>query len=104
MPRNTRLIDGEMTATVPSGIASLATINENTIDLTIAMKAGENGRYRVGAMLIEDGIKADQENYESETLGNVDFSTHDNVVHESVGARLAGVISEGKLAVHGRVC
>ena len=25
-------------------------------------------------------------------------------LHESVGARLAGVISEGKLAVHGRVC
>ena len=80
-----QLIDGEMTATVPSGIASLATINENTIDLTIAMKAGENGRYRVGAMLIEDGIKADQENYESETLGNVDFSTHDNVVRTLVG-------------------
>ena len=36
-------------------------------------------------MLIEDGIKADQENYESETLGNVDFSTHDNVVRTLVG-------------------
>ena len=78
------LIDGEQTATVASGIASMAKINESTIDLTIAMKAGENGRYRVGAMLIEDGIKADQTNYDTD-LGGEDFNTHNNVVRTLVG-------------------
>lgn len=80
------LIDNERTDVIPSGVASVAKLNDDrTIDLTLAVKAAQDGEYRVGAFLLEDGITAAQTNYYEEQTGDVDFNTHNNVVRTLVG-------------------
>lgn len=79
------LIDEDRQALVPSGVASIASLDDRTLNLTLSMKAGEDGRYRIGAFILEDGIKARQVNYHPELTGDRDFGTHDNVVRTVVG-------------------
>lgn len=79
------LVDGAMENTTPSGISSTATLDGSDIKLTLVMKAGEMGEYRVGAFLIEDGVKADQMNSHTDVTGDADFSIHNNVVRTVVG-------------------
>lgn len=49
--------------------------------LKVGIKAGANGKYRVGAWLLEDGIVANQSNYGA----SGDFSTHNNAVRAIAG-------------------
>lgn len=79
------LIDGEFINVVPSGIASIASLDGNDINITLTVKAGEDARYRAGAFLIEDDIIAVQENYHPELTGDADFYIHNNVVRSVVG-------------------
>ena len=79
------LIDADKEALVPSGIASIATLEDRKLNLTLSMKAGEEGRYRVGAFVVEDGIKAEQLNQYPEITGDRDFNTHNNVVRTVIG-------------------
>lgn len=79
------LVDGAMENTTPSGISSTATLDGSDVKLTLVMKAGEMGEYRVGAFLIEDGVKADQMNSHTDVTGDADFSIHNNVVRTVVG-------------------
>lgn len=79
------LIDSEMMDVTPSGIASIATLNGNDINLTLSVKAGEDGRYRAGAFLVEDGLQATQTNLHPDLTGDLDFDTHHNVLRTMVG-------------------
>ncbi len=79
------LIDADRKDLVPSGVASIATLDDRKLNLTLSMKAGEDGRYRIGAFIVEDGIKANQENLHPEITGNRDFNTHNNVVRTVIG-------------------
>lgn len=85
------LLDTEAETYVPSGVSSTASIDEdNTINLTLAVKAAEDGDYRVGAILVEDGINMPQSNSHPDVTGDADFSIHNNVVRT-----IAGKDSEG---------
>ena len=79
------LIDEDRKTLVPSGVASIATLEDRELTLTLSIKAGEEGRYRVGAFVLEDGINAKQSNYAPEITGDRDFNTHNNVVRTVVG-------------------
>lgn len=78
-------IDKDMTSVVPSGIASVSRLDERTLTITLAAKAAEDGDYRVGAFLVENGIKAEQTNTHTDVTGEADFSVHNNVVRAVVG-------------------
>lgn len=84
------LVDNELSASVPSGIASISQLNNRTLNLTLAMKAGVDGDYRVGAFVIEDGVKAEQDNAHTDVTGDADFSTHNNVLRAAVGPDAEG--------------
>ena len=75
-------ISNEYTDVTPSGIAASATLNDDSIDLTLVMKAAEEGQYRVGAFLIEDGSNAPQLDYSD---NSENMTTHNNVVRTIVG-------------------
>lgn len=93
------LIDGEFLNVVPSGVASISSLDGNDINLTISMKAGEDGKYRVGAFLIEDGLTATQTNLHPDLTGNENFDIHNNVVRTVVGVDDEGGFSGIDLGV-----
>lgn len=83
------LIDGQQNMTV-SGVAANAKLDGNTLNLSLSVKAGENGNYGVGAFVIEDGIVAEQTNLHPDVTGDADFNTHNNVVRAIVGRQTDG--------------
>ncbi|MBQ5647613.1 MAG: Omp28-related outer membrane protein [Alistipes sp.] len=54
--------------------------DEEYIVVTATVKAKEAGEFRVGAWLLEDGIKANQGNNGITALPGVDFNTHNNCI------------------------
>lgn len=80
-------------AVTPAGVSSAARLEGNTLKLTLAAKAAVNGEYRVGAIVLESGIKATQVNGVPEITGDRDFNTHNNVVRTLVGRDTDGEFS-----------
>ena len=83
------LIDGESDLTA-SGVSSNAKLDGTDLQLTLSVKAGEDGDYSVGAFVIEDGILAEQTNSHQSVTGDADFNTHYNVVRAMVGRQESG--------------
>lgn len=79
------MISNDLENLTPSGLASISTLDDNKLNLTLSMKAGETGRYRIGAFVVEDGIRSRQTNYYPEVTGDRDLDTHNNVVRTVVG-------------------
>lgn len=85
------LLDAEAASVVASGVSSSSLVaDDRTIDLTLAVKAGEDGDFRVGAILVEDNIYMEQANSHTDITGDADFSTHNNVFRTIVGRDTEG--------------
>lgn len=87
---------------------SAASVTKNNSKLTVRakVKIGTEGQYRIAAWLLEDGIKADQENSTGLTD---DFSIHNNVLRASsataaYGSQLGGSASLAKGTVAEYAC
>lgn len=87
------LIDNEISNITPSGVAAVAKLDNRTVNVTLSMKAGEDGDYRIGAFVIEDGIYAKQTNSHTDVTGDEDFNTHYNVVRTVIGRDAEGGFS-----------
>lgn len=74
---------------VPSvGVCAASTMDESQIAVTVGVKAGEAGTYRVGAWLLEDGIYSVQTAYTSygvELDPDYDYNTHNHCVRAIEG-------------------
>lgn len=70
-------------APAKAGISASVMKNGSQIVVKADVKAAEAGKYRLGAWLLEDGIRARQAN--GGVTGDYDFNTHDNVVREVSG-------------------
>lgn len=77
-----RAVSATMSGNVNAGISASVsgTENEGTLTVRARVKIATTGQYRIGAWLLEDGIKADQTNSTGLTG---DFSTHNNVLRLS---------------------
>ena len=87
---------------------SAASVTKNNSKLTVRakVKIGTEGQYRIAAWLLEDGIKADQEN---STGLKDDYSIHNNVLRASsataaYGSQLGGSASLTKGTVAEYAC
>ena len=67
--------------------------DEEYIVVTATVKAKEAGEFRVGAWLLEDGIKANQGNNGISALPGVDFNTHNNCIRIADSQATANVFS-----------
>lgn len=86
-------LSAENAAITPSGISSAAHLQGNTLKLTLSAKAAVDGKYRIGAMLLENGITARQDNSHTDVTGDRDFNTHNNVVRAIIGRDTDGEFS-----------
>lgn len=94
------LVDGYYGNGIASaGLAVNSEVQDNVLVARTAVKAGEAGNYRVGAMLLEDGIYGKQTSAPDES-----YNTHDNCIRiidagttymgHSVGKLSAGNVAE----------
>ena len=73
-----RAIDKRYNASpAKAGIAASTELDGDVLVVRMAVKAAETGTFRVGCWLLEDGIQAQQSNYQG-VPGN--FNTHNNCV------------------------
>ncbi len=63
-----------------AGISVSSYMEGNTLVLNAAVKAAEAGEYRVGAWVLEDGIKANQANNGAKPEAGVDFNVHNKCI------------------------
>ena len=94
-------------AEAKAGIAVSSSLDGNTLVVRAQVKAAETSEYRIGAWLLEDGIKGDQANNRPNTWTG-DFNTHDNCIRiadskvnniDFTGYTL-GTIAAGQTAEH----
>ena len=79
----TKLINNSYARTEAKGgiaVNSKYSATDGYININVLVKAKESTEFRVGAWLLEDGIKAVQSNYGTTPLAGVDLDTHDNAI------------------------
>lgn len=67
------------------GIGVHSEVDGNMVVVHVAIKAAQEKQFRIGIMVLEDGIKATQSNYNSDLSG--DFNTHNNTIRLIDGSR-----------------
>lgn len=72
-------IDDLMGTPAKAGIAARMALDGNTLIVRMVVKAGETGKYRVGAWLLEDGLSGKQTNYGMDG----EFNTHNHVLRRA---------------------
>ncbi|MBR2065173.1 MAG: Omp28-related outer membrane protein [Bacteroidales bacterium] len=89
---------------VAAGIAVNSILNGSELVIKVTVKAAEEGQYRVGAFLLEDGIKGNQSGGAAQEWMN----THDDVIRyidskygkDQYYGHLLGILEKGKAADH----
>ncbi len=84
------------------GIGVHSEVDGNTVVAHVTVKAAQQKQFRIGIMVLEDGIKATQANYNS--LPG-DFNTHNNTIRLIDGGRTykgyeLGTIKAGSVVDH----
>ncbi|MBO7220709.1 MAG: Omp28-related outer membrane protein [Alistipes sp.] len=113
--RNSEIIksllnESKARTTVKGGIAANVKYyeEEGYVIATLLVKAKESGNFRVGAWLLEDGIRAEQLNNGARPNSGVDFNLHNNSIRRAKVSRQTtmdytgldlGYIEAGKTAV-----
>lgn len=77
-----------------SGAVSLSS-DKKTVTVKAKVKVGKDGKYRIGAWLLEDGIVAKQANQSPETWSD-NYDTHANVVVGGTTKKAVGDYLNGK--------
>lgn len=72
-------IEDMMANPAKAGIAARTALDGNTLIVRMVVKAGETGKYRVGAWVLEDGLTGTQTNYGMEG----EFNTHNHVLRRA---------------------
>lgn len=61
------------------GICASSEVNGDVIEVRAGVKIGEPGKYKIGAFLVEDGVKAAQQNWGAK---GYDFNTHNGTLRQ----------------------
>lgn len=75
-------IDASTSEPAKAGIAVRTAVDGNTLVARMTIKAAENGSFRVGAWVLEDGLSGTQSNYGMPDNG-YNFNIHNNVVRKA---------------------
>lgn len=99
-------IDKSLSSPAKAGIAVRTAVNGNTLVARMTIKAAEEGTFRVGAWVLEDGLTGTQSNFGMADNG-YNFNTHNNVVRKadsnmsnSFRGYDMGTLSAGETADH----
>lgn len=104
-----KYIDNAQLTAAKAGLSARSSIEGSTVIARLTVKAHEAGEYRVGAWLVEDGIKATQSN--NSGIFDYDFDIHEAVIriadsrHDSGGqlryrGHSVGNLEAGQVADH----
>lgn len=87
-----REIDKSLSVEAGAGISVGMEVGGNSLVARVTVKASRSGSFRVGAWVLEDGLKGTQSNYGQK--GDYDFNTHNNVIRH-IDSRYSGMDYSG---------
>ncbi|WP_300798065.1 Omp28-related outer membrane protein [uncultured Alistipes sp.] len=101
-----KAIDNSLSTPAKAGISVRADVDGNTLVARVTVKAAEEGSFRVGAWVLEDGLTGNQSNYGMDDNG-YNFNTHNNVLRKADSDRTSsfrgydlGTVKAGEMADH----
>lgn len=101
-----KAIDNSLSTPAKAGISVRADVDGNTLVARVTVKAAEEGSFRVGAWVLEDGLSGTQSNYGMADNG-YNFNTHNNVLRKADSDRTSsfrgydlGTVKAGEMADH----
>lgn len=77
-----KAIDNSLSTPAKAGISVRSAVEGNTLVARMTIKAAEEGSFRVGAWVLEDGLTGNQSNYGMDDNG-YNFNIHNNVVRKA---------------------